>query len=116
MLGSESCNPCANRLLATVGGGSAREGALKVTNTMRRLGLANFYLCAPFRVVELWDSEGQLILTSSATPDLWLTQAQTPGYDRCVRATPREMATLVQMIYQCTQDEGLLRDVAGAVS
>jgi hypothetical protein len=110
MLGSESCNPCANRLLATVGGGSAREGAQKVTSTMRRLGLANFYLCAPFRVVELWNDEGQIVLTSGTWPALWLIQAQTPGYDRCVRATPREMATLVEMIYQCTQDEGLLRD------
>ena len=110
MLGSESCNPCANRLLATVGGGSATEGARRVTDTMRRLGLANFYLCAPFRIVELWNDEGQIVLTASTSSDWWFTQAQTPGYDRCVRATPREMANLVEMIQQCTQDEGLLRD------
>jgi hypothetical protein len=116
MLGSESCNPCANRLLALVGGGSSYDGAAKVTNTMRRLGLKNFYICAPFRLVESWN-EGQqfglargdqLIWTGSA--GLWLVQDQTPRYDRCVRTTPREMANLVEMIYQCTQDSGLLRD------
>ncbi|MGD9047285.1 MAG: serine hydrolase [Anaerolineae bacterium] len=111
MLGSESCNPCANRLLATVGGGSASAGAQKVTNTMRRLGLANFYLCAPFRVVELWDDRAETVWTAAAG-DLVFSQEQeqTPRYDRCVRATPREMADLVEMIYSCTQDEGLLRD------
>ncbi len=108
MLGSESCNPCANRLLAQVGNGSATEGARRVTNTIRRLGLSNFYLCAPFRVVELWGDEGQIVWT--ANPAGWLLQTETPRYDRCVRATPREMANLVEMIYQCTQDEGLLRD------
>jgi hypothetical protein len=108
MLGSESCNPCANRLLATVGGGSAHAGAQRVTETMRRLGLANFYLCAPFRVVELWDGGGQIVWTASSLG--WLAQDEVPRYDRCVKATPREMATLVEMIHQCTQDEGLLRD------
>ncbi len=108
MLGSESCNPCANRLLAAVGGGSAYDGAAKVTSTMRRLGLSNFYLCAPFRLVELWGDEGQLVWTSNA--DFWFMQSEVPRYDRCVRATPREMANLVEMIHQCTQEEGLLRD------
>ena len=116
MLGSESCNPCANRLMATVGGGSSYDGAAKVTNTMRRLGLKNFYICAPFRVVELWDEDEQLGLAHgdqliwARGTGLWLVQDQTPRYDRCVRATPREMANLVKMIYQCTQDSGLLRD------
>jgi hypothetical protein len=114
MLGSESCNPCANRLLQAIGGGDARTGAQKVTATMRRLGLANFYLCAPFRVVELWGNEGQIVWTanpaSSQMTDLWFVQSQIPRFDPCVKATPREMATLVEMIYQCTQDEGLLRD------
>jgi hypothetical protein len=118
MLGSESCNPCANRLLATVGGGSARAGAQRVTQTMRRLGLSNFYLCAPFRVVELQEDQGQLtyaqdglgVWAANAASSLRLAQAQTPGYDPCVKATPREMGDLVEMIYECTQDRGLLRD------
>jgi hypothetical protein len=108
MLGSESCNPCANRLLAAVGGGSAYDGAAKVTSTMRRLGLSNFYLCAPFRLVELWRDEGQVVWT--VNDSLWFVQSEVPRYDRCVRATPREMADLVEMIHQCTQDEGLLHD------
>ncbi len=108
MLGSESCNPCANRLLAEVGNGSATEGGRRVSNTMQRLGLNNFYICAPFRVVELWGDEGQIVWTANSAG--WLLQTQTPRYDRCVRATPREMANLVEMIYQCTQGEGLLRD------
>jgi hypothetical protein len=105
MLGSESCNPCANRLLAMVGNGSARAGAQRVTDTMRRLGLANFYLCSPFRVVRQW--EDSLVFAANSA---LLQEQQTPGWDPCVKATPREMATLVEMIYECTLDEGLLRD------
>jgi len=154
MLGSESCNPCANRLLATVGNGSANTGATRVTQTMRRLGLANFRLCAPFRLVLNEDTDsGYGYATSDSPPDvkpgqagltswqpvglplaqplfcttglvsapirasarpltgLWLLQAQTPRYDPCVKATPREISNLVEMIYDCTQDEGLLRDM-----
>lgn len=110
MLGSGSCNPCANRLLATVGGGNAKAGTQRVTKTMRRLGLANFYLCAPFRVVELWGDEGQIVWTSNTAIGLRFAPAQTPGYDPCVKATPREMTALVEMIYECSQDDGLLRD------
>jgi beta-lactamase class A len=110
MLGSESCNPCANRLLATVGNGSAYTGAERVTNTMRRLGLANFYLCAPFRLETRRDDNSEIVW--AANTGLWLAQAdETPRYDRCVRATPREMANLVEMIYLGTQDEGLLREM-----
>lgn len=111
MLGSESCNPCANRLMAMVGGGSASAGASAVTGTMRRLGLSNFRLCAPFRVVEGWDEEGQIVWAVNAVESLAFTQAQIPRYDSCVRATPREMANLVEMIYHCSQNTGLLRDV-----
>jgi len=110
MLGSESCNPCANRLLAILGDGSATAGAQKVTQTMRRLGLDNFYLCAPFRVVELWQDTGQVVWTANGLSLLPLQASQVPRYDRCVRATPREMADLLEMTYECTADEGLLRD------
>ncbi len=112
MLGSESCNPCANRLMAAVGGGNARTGAQKVTNTMRRLGLNNFYLCAPFRTEARWHEEGggDVLWTAGATTDLWFAQEKTPRYDPCVKATPREMSNLLEMIYACTLDEGLLRD------
>jgi hypothetical protein len=110
MLGSESCNPCANRLLAIVGKGSAHAGAEKVTKTMRRLGLSNFYLCAPFRVVDLWQDDGDLVWAKNEFSLALLTDPEVPRYDRCVRATPREMANLVEMIYTCTQDEGLLGD------
>jgi hypothetical protein len=108
MLGSESCNPCANRLLAAIGDGNARTGAQNVTATMRRLGLDNFYLCAPFRVVDNWDPGPVMGSTDHGT--LWLAQAKTPRYDPCVKATPREMANLMEMVYNCTNDQGLLRD------
>jgi hypothetical protein len=108
MLGSESCNPCANRLLAIVGGGSPNAGADRVTASMRQLGLEHFYLCGPFRVVDLWDRGAQLVFTSG-TGSL-LAQSETPGYDRCVRTTPQEMANLVEMIYECTEDRGTLRE------
>ncbi len=116
MLGSSSCNPCANRLLAAVGDGSAYEGARRVTNTMRRLGLDNFYLCAPFRLEarrQEEGSEGRIVWTASPAVSpfggFWLARSEIPRYDRCVRATPREMANLIEMIYRCSQDEGPLR-------
>jgi hypothetical protein len=124
MLGDESCNPCANRLLGIVGGGSEQAGTGKVTATMRRLGLDNFYICAPFRLVENEDASsglarydrqatgelGQIIWTDATLIGQEQEEKPVPRYDRCVRATPREMATLLEMIYDCTQDEGLLRD------
>jgi hypothetical protein len=109
MLGSESCNPCANRLMTTLGGGSAHAGGERVTVTMRQLGLANFYLCAPFQVVDLWHGGGQLV--RAAHTGSWLFQSEIPRYDKCVRATPREMAQLLEMIYQCSEDRGLLREM-----
>ncbi len=110
MLGSESCNPCANRLLAILGDGSETAGAAKVTQTIRRLGLSNFYLCAPFRLVDLWQDSDEIVWASYQASALLLQEPEVPRYDRCVRATPREMANLVEMIHACTLDEGLLRD------
>ena len=84
MLGSESCNPCANRLLAIVGGGSARVGAERVTQTMRRLGLSNFYLCAPFRVVDLWQDTGELIWAKN---ELSMLPLADPRYRATIAAS-----------------------------
>jgi hypothetical protein len=118
MLGSSSCNPCANRLLAAVGGGSAINGAAKVTSTMRKLGLTNFYLCAPFRLEGRLDEgggEGRILWAANMATwqpgGFWLIQDETPRYDRCVRATPREMANLVEMIYLGTENKGVLRNM-----
>jgi hypothetical protein len=127
MLGSESSNLSANLLMAAVGDGSATAGAGKVSSSMRRLGLSNFQLCAPFRLVQDESRQdgharaghlagSQLVYVGNWTAydwtagHWWLQAAQTPRYDRCVRATPREMADLVEMIYDCTQGEGLLRE------
>jgi len=63
MMGVESCNPCANRLMATLGSGSATTGAQRITAAMQRLGLPNFRLCAPFQVVERWQDDPGLIWT-----------------------------------------------------
>jgi hypothetical protein len=117
MLGSSSCNPCANRLLAAVGNGSSTSGANKVTSTMHGLGLKNFYLCSPFQIVDYWDNgtnQNEIVWTANSTSwqptGLQLTKAPVPRYDRCVRATPREMADLLEMIYLGTQNKGLLLD------
>ena len=122
MLGSESSNLSANLLMAAVGNRSSTAGAAKVTSTMRRLGLDNFYLCAPFRLVEdegrqdgyaggVRTRDGEITWVANWTAgDWWLQSGQTPRYDRCVRATPREMADLVEMVYACNQGEGLLAE------
>jgi hypothetical protein len=112
MMGSSSCNPCANRLLAIVGGGNATVGAQRVTSAMQRLGLSHFRQCGPFRVVENWDDSEGIVLTASRAhltwAGTWPTAGGTPRYDGCVHATPREMAGLREMIYQCTQGAGKL--------
>jgi len=137
MMGVESCNPCANRLMATMGNGSATAGAQKVTAAMQRLGLSNFRLCAPFQIVERWEDDPGLVWTGYR-PDMWsgsgwdytpaasyastwsgplridswtAAAGETPRYDRCVKATPAEMAKLLEMIYQCTEDKGTLRKI-----
>ncbi len=123
MLGEESCNPCANRLMAQVGNGSATAGAQRVTSAMQRLGLTNFRLCGPYRVetgegrrrdgMELAAS-GPVSFSFSRTAQVSIAASlaaakpTTPGYDRCVHATPHEMADLVEMIYVCTQGKGKL--------
>jgi hypothetical protein len=102
MLGSSSSNPAANFLMMDVGGGSAHQGAARVTRTIQGLGLSNFRICAPYVIPDASLDGGHIV---------WATwqQAQTPRYDRCIRATPREMANLVEMIYRCTEDTGTLR-------
>ena len=130
MMGVESCNPCANRLMATLGSGSATAGAQRVTAAMQQLGLPNFRLCAPFQVVERWDSDPELIWTGFGLDSLrsqaefewdfmppvpyastWAAPSEVPRYDRCVKTTPAEMARLLEMIYQCTSDKGTLRRI-----
>jgi hypothetical protein len=139
MMGVESCNPCANRLMATLGNGSATAGAQRVTAAMQRLGLSNFRLCAPFQVVERWEDDpplrvrygtpsGRDLIWTGCGPDAqsgfgweftpasvyastWAAAGEVPRYDRCVKATPAEMAKLLEMIYQCTDDKGTLRKI-----
>jgi hypothetical protein len=131
MLGSSSCNPCANRLMAAVGDGSATAGAQRVTHTMAALGLSNFRLCGPYHLETSMGSEGGGMQLVSRVPvtlfpaatglapvaaRLWMVDnAGVPGYDRCVHATPHEMADLLEMIYLCTQDKGKLHATYPAI-
>jgi len=137
MLGSESCNPCANRLMALVGSGSATVGAQRITNTMKQIGLANFRLCGPYRLetseVQERDRPAVACLQPAALPTGYSAKhpasfsafrlaafqrsapvSAVPAYDRCVHATPREMADLLETIYACTQGQGKLRSLDSA--
>jgi hypothetical protein len=123
MMGSQSCNSCANRLLAAVGGGSGYTGAERVTKTMQRLGLENFRFCAPYRREAWWDApqiSNGIVWTASANfsqlGSSWFAQSELPDYDRCIRTTPREMANLMEMIYLCTQEQGLIRKTFPEIS
>ena len=131
MMGSSSCNPCANRLMASVGDGSATAGAQRVTHTMAALGLSNFRLCGPY---SLASNPGQgnggvrlaaigPVILSPSTVGLargsalfsMASTAGTPRYDSCVHTTPREMADLLDMIYACTQGGGKLHQAYPAI-
>jgi len=61
MMGVESCNPCANRLMATLGGGSATAGAQRVTAAMQQLDCRTLGCALRSR----WSSAGIAIRTSS---------------------------------------------------
>jgi hypothetical protein len=117
MMGVESCNPCANRLMAAVGDGSAVTGAKRVTASMQRLGLSSYRICGPYQVVGLEEDtlaagalreQPYLPAGQVASAGPFAFYSATPRYDPCVKATPGELSKLLELIYQCSQGKGTL--------
>ena len=92
-------NAYANWLLTQISEGSAQEGAQQVTRFMRRMGLTNSYMAAPYdadvpipHVVTAANSRSDF----SADPDPYM------------QTTPKEMGLLLEMLVRCAEGKGAL--------
>ncbi|GAB4268605.1 MAG: hypothetical protein Kow0080_11640 [Candidatus Promineifilaceae bacterium] len=103
---SVSSNFAANLLLRdTVGGGDIFQGADILTQSMRNLGLYNTFITVPYDM-DLPDGR----LATYLTPANQRTD-QTTHPDPYRQTTVGDLAALMEMIYQCAQNNsGLLRE------
>jgi len=93
-------NAYANQSLALMGDGSASQGAEEVTAFMRRLGLTNSFMAAPY------DSEVPVPGISTAANSRTDLSADPDPY---MQTTPKEMGLLLEMLAKCAEGKGALR-------
>jgi beta-lactamase class A len=90
-------NAAANELLALIGDGDEEAGAQTLTGSLRRLGLKNSFLVAPF------DQYGPTIVTAANSR----TDIETSP-DPAAQTTPADMGLLLAMIVSCSEGGGTL--------
>ncbi len=96
---SLSGNFTANLLLAFIGQGSAERGARAVSDTLRRLGLHNTFMVAPYD----WKQPVKAPSTpANSRRDI------TTYPDPSMQTTAKDMALLMEMILQCSEGQGAL--------
>jgi beta-lactamase class A len=96
----ESNNHAANQLLSFLGGGDISAGALALTQFVHGLGFVNTYMQSGFDAPAL---------PQIATPGNQRTDWNT-NPDSNLQTTPLEMGRIVTAVYECTLDQGLLRE------
>lgn len=96
---SLSGNYTANLLLAFIGQGSAEQGARAVTDTLRRLGLQNTFMVAPY--------DWKQTVKAPSTPANSRRDVTTYP-DPSMQTTAKDMALLMEMILQCSEGQGAL--------
>ncbi len=96
---SLSGNYTANLLLAFIGKGKAEQGARAVTDMVRRLGLRNTFMAAPYD----WKQPVQTPSTPANS-----RRDVTTYPDPFMQTTAKDMALLMEMILQCSEGEGAL--------
>ncbi|MCC7355950.1 MAG: serine hydrolase, partial [Anaerolineae bacterium] len=96
---SLSGNYTANLLLAFIGKGKAEQGARSVTDMVRRLGLRNTFMAAPYD----WKQPVQTPSTPANS-----RRDVTTYPDPFMQTTAKDMALLMEMILQCSEGEGAL--------
>jgi len=105
-------NYWANQLLGMIGGGSQFEGCRRVTARMSELGLTRTFIREPYRL----EAEGARLGPGLAK----LRLLQGPIYanpDPLIQTSAHDMGSLLEMIYDCSQEEGrLLEDYAGRIT
>lgn len=97
---TESGNASANRLLRDViDEGDAYQAAQKLTASMKRLGLVNTFMGAPYDEKEIG--------SEITTPANSRTDISTDP-DPFIQTTPLDMGLLLEMIYHCSRGGGTL--------
>ena len=99
---TEDDNTAANALLARIGATNPYSGALQVTDLLWDLGLESSFLAAPYD------------LETEVPPPVFTTPANAAGGpgtedDTYRQTTAREMGLLLEGLYQCARDGGMLR-------
>lgn len=95
-----SDNAWTNRLLAEVGDGDLMQGATRVTETLRELGLGNTFLVAPYKV----DPPGATATPAPASMPTTNVDQQRTQPDPFNQITVEEVGWLLGGIYQCAAD------------
>lgn len=97
-------NITTNRMLDMIGEGDGVQGALRVTEFMRRLGLPTTFITSPFRL-----SEDEPLIDAD-TINTGIDQSST-NPDPFNQAQPSDLGWLLSGIYQCAMNEtGLLTE------
>ncbi|MDT8305655.1 MAG: serine hydrolase [Anaerolineae bacterium] len=100
-----SGNYTANLLLELIAGQpDAFAGAQSVTQAMRRLGLYNTFIAVPY------DEEPRPQYLSTYVTPANQRAAPTTSPDSSMQTTTADMGRLLQMVYECSQDSGALRE------
>ncbi len=96
----QSYNHTANALLSLTGDGSAEKGVAVLTDSLRRLGLRNTFMAAPY---------GQPLLSPPhiVTPANQRTDFDTKP-DPYMQTTAKDMGLLMEMIVECMDGKGTL--------
>ena len=92
-------NAYANQLLEVIGDGSAREGARQVTWLVRRLGLVNTFMAAPYG--------SEMTVPRITTPANSRGDFDTHP-DPYMQTTPKDIGLLLEMIAKCAEGKGAL--------
>ena len=99
MVVPEASNAYANQLLRLIGDGSAQQGVQQVTQTVRRLGLVNTFIAAPY------DTDvppPHIVTPANSRTDF---DADPDPY---MQTTPKEIGLLLEMIAKCAEGKGAL--------
>ena len=87
----------ANELLALIGDGDAATGVAELNRSLRKLGLQNTFMAAPF------DQPGpRMSAPANSRTDI------TTRPDPFIQTTPREMGMVMQMLVECSRGGGTL--------
>jgi beta-lactamase class A len=97
---TESGNFTANLLLRDViDGGDAYRAVEKLTASMKRLGLENTYMAAPY---DEKDADVTVVTPANSRADI------STDADPFIQTTPLDIGLLLEMIYQCSHGGGAL--------